>query len=377
MVRGKSKLKVVFALILFLVLSYFYQDELVIAKNSVLDNVGIQASNNSSFSLSNSNIVYNLRENMSDDIDVVFCPSDACFELLNDSLSKANSKIKCAFYEFDDMNLSNTLILKAKEEVNVSIIVDDAYLNESPLVALKGHGILVYSDENRGTRYNNYMHDKFCVIDDRILITGSMNPTLNGIYRNNNNLIRMESKYLSRNYEREFDQMALNVFGTNKKPSLEYNNVSLNRFEDEVVISSYMCPQDECEREVVNILDMAKGEIVFATFAFTDMKIADKLIQKSSDGLNVSGIIESRNRNLKGSVFGSLNESFDMYLDTNKYNMHHKFFVVDGRYVVTGSMNPTGSGVDYNDENILIIDSKKIASLYKTEFERLIEWNNE
>jgi phosphatidylserine/phosphatidylglycerophosphate/cardiolipin synthase-like enzyme len=35
--------------------------------------------------------------------------------------------------------------------------------------------------------------------------------------------------------------------------------------------------------------------------------------------------------------------------------MHHKFFVVDELYLITGSMNPSASGTNGNDENLIII----------------------
>ena len=56
-------------------------------------------------------------------------------------------------------------------------------------------------------------HNKFCVIDDRIITTGSMNPTDNGADKNNNNLLVIYSKYLSLNYEDEFKELWNGSFG--------------------------------------------------------------------------------------------------------------------------------------------------------------------
>lgn len=53
--------------------------------------------------------------------------------------------------------------------------------------------------------------------------------------------------------------------------------------------------------------------------------------------------------------------------------MHNKFIIFDNRTVFTGSMNfsPTGlSGYDQND--VIIINSKEIAHLYKSEFEQML-----
>ena len=48
--------------------------------------------------------------------------------------------------------------------------------------------------------------------------------------------------------------------------------------------------------------------------------------------------------------------------------MHHKVFIIDNETVITGSMNPTGNGDKYNDENILIIRNKEITGRFLQEF---------
>lgn len=53
--------------------------------------------------------------------------------------------------------------------------------------------------------------------------------------------------------------------------------------------------------------------------------------------------------------------------------MHNKFFVVDGRYVWTGSANISDSGTGgYNANAVLIADSPQLATIYGEEFERLL-----
>jgi phosphatidylserine/phosphatidylglycerophosphate/cardiolipin synthase-like enzyme len=77
--------------------------------------------------------------------------------------------------------------------------------------------------------------------------------------------------------------------------------------------------------------------------------------------------------NSKGSRAKELEKIFPLIRDNNPKTMHHKFFVVDSRYVVTGSMNPSSSGVNYNDEFLVIIDSEEIALQYREEFLSLIK----
>ena len=52
--------------------------------------------------------------------------------------------------------------------------------------------------------------------------------------------------------------------------------------------------------------------------------------------------------------------------------MHDKFFVIDGRYLWTGSTNVSDSGVGgYNANLVVVLDSPTVAGWYVTEFERM------
>ena len=96
-------------------------------------------------------------------VDVYFCPSDNCSAVLVDFIMEADY-VDCAFY---DLELEKVIeALNAKEARFIG--------NER-----EGWGI---------------MHNKFCVKDNKV-ITGSFNPTYNGNYKNNNNLLRMKENF--------------------------------------------------------------------------------------------------------------------------------------------------------------------------------------
>jgi phosphatidylserine/phosphatidylglycerophosphate/cardiolipin synthase-like enzyme len=52
--------------------------------------------------------------------------------------------------------------------------------------------------------------------------------------------------------------------------------------------------------------------------------------------------------------------------------MHHKTFIVDDNIVITGSYNPTASGTEKNDENILIIYSDDVANEFVDEYDLIM-----
>ena len=55
--------------------------------------------------------------------------------------------------------------------------------------------------------------------------------------------------------------------------------------------------------------------------------------------------------------------------------MHNKFCVKDDLWISSGSFNPTDRGANYNNNNLIFMESKYLASNYKDEFREL--WNGE
>ena len=302
--------------------------------------------------------------------EIVFCPYESgCRDLMMSTLKKAESSIKCSFYELDYSPIVDQLNEKENKGVEVEIIVDDEYLNEPALTNLDS-SVDLHSDLDRNTRYNNYMHHKFCVIDEKITLVSSANPTQRGLMENNNNMEVFYSKNISRVFLQEFEQLKEGTFGYNKEPitlpsSFNFTNSTLNS------LDVYMCPQDQCGKAVTGVLENSTKSIYFASFVITLDSIEEILINKSQENVVVEGVVEERSWNSQGSRTQEMQNYFSLKKDKNPATMHHKFFVVDERYVITGSMNPSNSGANYNDENLLIIESPEIAELFIEEFRRV------
>ena len=56
--------------------------------------------------------------------------------------------------------------------------------------------------------------------------------------------------------------------------------------------------------------------------------------------------------------------------DGNRGTFHHKVIVIDQKITVTGSLNFSDNADETNDENVLILTNKEIASEFLDEFER-------
>ncbi|MBN1502563.1 hypothetical protein JW930_03395 [Candidatus Woesearchaeota archaeon] len=292
------------------------------------------------FVLASCTITSNVVKEPDSEIYVYFCPRDMCKERLFD-LIDSSDEIKCAFYDLDLPDL----IIKLKEKNAVVIIEDSNRLDD------------FYSGYSAAL-----MHNKFCIFDNSIVFTGSMNPTERGNYYNNNNILIIRSNYLAQNYIDEFNELKNNIYGkgsTVKNPVIQLGNT---------IVENYFCPEDNCKLRVINALKKANESIHFMTYSFTDKDIGNLLWNKRYLGLDVRGIFEERQIS-DYSRFEDLKE-FSV-TDSNKYTMHHKVFIIDSRTVITGSYNPTANANERNDENLLIIHNEQIAGQFAKEFNYL------
>jgi len=281
-------------------------------------------------------IISAVKENGS--IAVYFCPQDNCQQQLINLINSANKSVRCAFYK-----LELPEIIKVLKGKNAEIIMD--------------------IDRNSSA----LMHNKFCIIDNKAVATGSFNPTEYGDRYNNNNLVIIHSKYLAQNYEDEFNELRQNRFGKGNK--VRYPLIYLNN----IKIQNYFCPEDNCAEHIIEELKKAKKSIYFMTFTFTHNSIANIIALKIHHNVTVKGIIE-KSRQSRYSKFDFLEfQGAEMHFDKNPKIMHHKVFIIDNKTVITGSMNPTWSADNKNDENIIIIHDREIAKKFLKEFEELIQ----
>ncbi|MBW2966088.1 hypothetical protein KY342_03215, partial [Candidatus Woesearchaeota archaeon] len=201
---------------------------------------------------------------------VYFCPREDCSKKLSEFILSAKEKVYCAFFDLDLEEVINALKEKSKK-IDVKVVVDK-----------DNYEIVEDLDFVKPDTRSAFMHNKFCVVDDRIM-SGSFNPTINGAEKNNNNFVIIKSSVLAKNYEDEFNELWNNEFGKGKKVKNPIIILSGNRVEN------YFCPEDECSEKVKNALNKAKKNIYFLVFSFTHDGIANKIVVKMHEGIDVKG----------------------------------------------------------------------------------------
>lgn len=130
-------------------------------------------------------------------------------------IAKAKKSIKCAIAWFTDAELEKLIGLKSNLLDGI-ILNDDSINNKLSFGSFQSK--VFYSDLEHGL-----MHHKFCIIDDKTLITGSYNWTTKARYYNKENIIIIEDEKIVKEFLKQYDELKENA--TQKKGS-ELNNIN-------------------------------------------------------------------------------------------------------------------------------------------------------
>ena len=289
-----------------------------------------------------------------------FSPQDSLYPRLVGLIQEADKSIYAAFYKLELKEVSDALLEAHKRGVKVRIFADDmASRGEKSRLDSLNKFFPVKTDKDPAS----LMHHKFCVIDGKIVWTGSFNPTYSGSSRENNNVVVIKSSSLAAQFIKEFERL------WEGEASFAEPVPSLEPFEEgtKVRFSLYHDP----ERAIIQELEKARESIYFALFTFTSEEITRAIIHKFAQNLQIKGVLEKKQDGPFSQYDYLKSLRVPVRWDRNFYFMHHKFFVIDQKIVITGSFNPTWSANYRNRENLVIIYSPSLASQYEEEFNRL------
>jgi phosphatidylserine/phosphatidylglycerophosphate/cardiolipin synthase-like enzyme len=328
---------------------------------------------------------------------------------LIDEINLAEQSIYIASYDGALTTVMKALIdrKKAKPDIDIRWVTDDTHCKASASSApskkscnpgfllLTGTGIEVRSDVlPKGTTRNDptpLMHDKFIIFDGKIVWTGSTNLTYSGVFVQHNNTVVIESADLAKIYKAEFDEMWDEKFGTDSPPQAEQSITLADS--QKTKIGAFFTPDSSdpgygsnaktaTAKSIIPLVDKATQNIYFMAYSFTDDKLAQAIIQRAKGKVQVKGIFDGGQKktddNQNASEIDGLAcaKNVNIALRRDWTIMHSKVIIIDGKYVITGSLNFSTRANKENDENVVIIDSPKLAALYIKEFNRIWDAKN-
>ena len=290
-------------------------------------------------------------------------------EALSGLIDSSEVSIHIASAQFNLPEIARALLSAQERGVEVQWITDDELglvADEKPengqFALLQDAGIEVRDDQRAGV-----MANAFWIFDRRLVWTGSLNPTTNAVFGNNNNAILIESQNLAVMFEREFSEMWAGDFGIN---SLNTANLQTTN-QDGSALQVLFAPEDAVGKRLASLIAGSESSIRFMAFAFTHDEMGAAVLERAQSGLDIAGIFEERGST---SELSELPEMFcsnlNVRVDGNPNTLNHNVFIIDEHILATGSFSFTGNADQNNDANLIIIDNEELAALYLREFDQ-------
>jgi phosphatidylserine/phosphatidylglycerophosphate/cardiolipin synthase-like enzyme len=277
-------------------------------------------------------------------------------------LSSARREIDAAIYAVSDPEVIAALEGACARGVKLRVLTEaEEYHGQ-----LAGLGCL----QLRLDGNDRLMHDKFMIVDGELVWTGSANWSEGSFYYDANNGLVIKDRELARAYAREFEEMFRSGrFGPAKRDE--------NPEEFEVAglpVEVYFAPTDRPRQALLRLIGQARERLELAMFYYTDEALHWALLAALARGVQVRAVFDSRGfENRAVSMMDELLALGAGVIEALPGLVHHKFVVIDRAIVVTGSANWTASGMDYNDEDLVVIHSPELAARYAAEFDRLYQ----
>ena len=159
----------------------------------------------------------------------------------------------------------------------------------------------------------------------------------------------------------------------------------------------WFSPNGGAEAALVQLIDGARTRIDAAVYTFTNRALAQAVVRAHKRGVKIRLILDGNDESDYSKGYYLRQRGIDVryarglvkqYRSRKKQSqksrkgrhrmrkyglMHHKFAVVDGKSVSTGSFNWTASAERFNYENMLILKSPALARRYTRTFEEIWE----
>ncbi|MFH0839380.1 MAG: phospholipase D family protein [Candidatus Omnitrophota bacterium] len=153
-------------------------------------------------------------------INVFFSPQDGCAKEVIYRIDQAQHSIYIVMYFFTSRDIAQALVRARQRGLEVRVCLhapekSSEYDKYSKDGYLKNSGISVALIKGKGI-----MHNKFCIIDETIVLTGSYNWTKRAEYENDENMVVIRSKDVARLYKEEFDR----IYNGKKPSSFSYKD---------------------------------------------------------------------------------------------------------------------------------------------------------
>ena len=132
-------------------------------------------------------------------------------------------------------------------------------------------------------------------------------------------------------------------------------------------------PQGGISKEVSRLIQAARVEIAVAAYAFSSKYMGNALVTAKNRGIKNRLILDKDNAEKDYTIDEWLiQQGIDTrFIQVKNGCMHHKFMIIDGKILITGSYNFTNDSEFRNYEAAIFTKDKTLLQSFAAEFERL------
>lgn len=281
------------------------------------------------------------------------------------------------------------------------------------ILILQQAQVPLMDDTADGSEGSALMHHKFVVVDQQIVLTGSVNASISEVHGdflsaesegNANHLLKIDSPALAQLFAQEFALMwgdgpggnLDSLFGLQKPYRLPQTVMLPSGASVTVQFSPVSNSQPwalSANGLISQILNTATQTVDLALFVLSEQNIGNTLQTVHQRGVPIRALIDpqfayrdySEALDMMGVALADEacrveqgNQPWSQAIATVGIPqlpegdiLHHKFGIIDQRFVISGSQNWSAAANHNNDENLIVINDPTIAAHFQREFERL------
>jgi len=140
---------------------------------------------------------------------------------------------------------------------------------------------------------------------------------------------------------------------------------------DEDQASSCFSPDETCDSLLVEFIRSAKKSVDVAVFDVTHPQIVHELLV-AARRIPVRIVVDRRQARGKHSLVSTfVKAGANVRAGVQRGIMHHKFIIVDGEKLETGSFNFTVGASQRNQENQVYLNREDLVRRYQERFEKI------
>lgn len=300
---------------------------------------------------------------------VQYSRTDRIPQSLVAAIDKTERTLILAIYDLQLSEVADALLRAKARGVHIRMVYDMGHATGTSAASpeyqsLVSAGVPVRLLKGGGSF--GIMHNKFAVFDGELLETGSFNWTRAADDKNFENALFRSDAALIEGYSRYWDWMwgmavapagaaAAPVAGAGlgAPPADPLRPVS---FAGGSYPRYAFSPEGGVEDLIVDALGRARSSIDMAIFSLYSQRVADALVAAKNRGVAVRVVSDVSQSRRSAAVLSVVKAGVPLRLSAGRDGtgvLHHKFVVVDGALLITGSYNFSQNAELFNFENDL------------------------